>query len=140
MKKHLILLSFAMASVSLMADEAPFHITDGLFDASQKETMGLELAPGAETVTVFSAAENTDHYANGIVMTAFKGALYCMWQSSQKDEDAEDTWVAYARSEDGGQTWSAPMVLCPTIRQGRSTKTFDINFSGKRSTPGDVLE
>lgn len=26
------------------------------------------------------------------------------------------------------------------IRQGRSTKTFDINFSGKRSTPGDVLE
>jgi|GEM_PF-5431804 len=26
MKKHLILLSFAMASVSLMADEAPFHI------------------------------------------------------------------------------------------------------------------
>lgn len=84
MKKHLILLSLAIASVSLMADEAPFHITDGLFDASQKETMGLELAPGAETFTVFSAAENTDHYANGIVMTAFKGALYCMWQSSQK--------------------------------------------------------
>lgn len=118
MKKYLILLSFAMASVSLMADEAPFHITDGLFDASQKETMGLDLAPGAETFTVFSAAENTDHYANGIVMTAFKGALYCMWQSSQKDEDAEDTWVAYARSEDGGQTWSAPMVLCPTVDNG----------------------
>ncbi len=35
--------------------------------------------------------------------------LYCMWQTSAKDEDAEDTWVAYARSTDGGTTWSEPM-------------------------------
>lgn len=118
MKKNLITLMLALASVSVMADDAPFQIADGLFDASQKETMGLDRAPGAETVTVFSATDNTDHYANGVVMAAFKGALYCMWQSSQKDEDAQDTWVAYARSEDGGQTWSAPMVLCPTVSNG----------------------
>ncbi|MDE6484398.1 MAG: exo-alpha-sialidase [Duncaniella sp.] len=105
-------------SSAVLADQPPFKIIDGLFDPTQKETMGLEYAPGAETVTVFSAADDTDHYANGVVMAAFKGDLYCMWQSSMKDEDAADTWVAYSRSTDNGNTWSAPMVLCPTIDDG----------------------
>ena len=108
----------ALLPCSAQADDAPFSVVAGLFDASLKETMGLSRIPGAETVTVFAAAEGTDHYANGVVMAAYQGALYCMWQSSKKDEDADDTWVAYARSEDGGQTWSAPMVLCPTISNG----------------------
>jgi len=64
-----------------------------------------------ETVTVFSPTDATDHYANGVVMTAFKGDLYCMWQSSPTDEDSDDTWVAYSRSQDGGQTWTTPIAL-----------------------------
>jgi hypothetical protein len=108
----------AFLSLPMMADDAPFTVVEGLFDAALKETMGLDRAPGAETVTVFAAADGTDHYSNGVVMAAFKGNLYCMWQSSKKDEDAQDTWVAYARSTDGGQTWSAPMVLCPTVSNG----------------------
>ena len=38
-----------------------------------------------KTYRIFTAAEGTDHYANGVVMTAFEGDLYCMWQSSPKD-------------------------------------------------------
>lgn len=71
----------------------------------------LQTAMAVKTVTIFKAAEGTDHYANGVVMTAFKGTLYCMWQSSPKDEDSDDTWVAYSTSTDGGDTWSRPMPL-----------------------------
>jgi hypothetical protein len=34
-----------------------------------------------------------------------------MWQSSPKDEDSDDTWVAYSVSSDEGMTWSAPKPL-----------------------------
>ena len=68
-------------------------------------------AAEVKTYTIFRAAEGTDHYANGVVMTEFKGTLYCMWQSSPKDEDTDDTWVAYSRSSDGGRTWSKPVAL-----------------------------
>ena len=118
-KRFLCSLIVTMGFLSTVyADDPPFYVADGLFDATQPETMGLSYAPGAETVTVWSAQDDTNHYANGVVMTAFKGNLYCMWQSSAKDEDAQDTYVAYARSTDGGQTWSSPMVLCPTIDNG----------------------
>lgn len=100
------------------ADNAAFSVVETLFDATVKETMGLSYAPGAETVTIWAAKEDGPHYANGVVMVAFKGDLYCMWQTSAKDEDAEDTWVAYARSTDSGKTWSEPMVLCPTVNNG----------------------
>ncbi|MCR5360741.1 MAG: exo-alpha-sialidase [Bacteroidales bacterium] len=105
-------------NVSALAQDAPFKITDGLFDAAQKETMGLNYAPEAETFTIWKAAESGNHYANGVVLTSFKGNLYCMWQTSATDEDAADTYVAYSRSTDGGQTWSAPMTLCATIDNG----------------------
>jgi hypothetical protein len=34
-----------------------------------------------------------------------------MWQSSPKDEDSDDTWVAYSVSNDEGLTWTAPKAL-----------------------------
>lgn len=64
-----------------------------------------------ETYTVFTPTDSTDHYSNGVVMTAFKDVLYCMWQSSPTDEDSDDTWVAYSRSTDDGKTWSKPLPL-----------------------------
>lgn len=64
-----------------------------------------------DKVTIHKAGEQTDHYANGVVMTAFKGKLHCMWQSSPKDEDSDDTWVAYSISADEGKSWSAPKPL-----------------------------
>ena len=68
-------------------------------------------ATEVKTYTIFRAAEGTDHYANGVVMTTFKGKLYCMWQSSPKDEDTDDTWVAYSWSSDEGKTWTRPQKL-----------------------------
>ena len=40
------------------------------------------------TFSVFTATDDTDHYANGVVLTAYHQQLYCMWQSSPKDEDS----------------------------------------------------
>jgi LPXTG-motif cell wall-anchored protein len=97
----------------------PFSVVDGLFDQTKVETnLGLDKIDGAETVTVFTATDDTDHYCNGVVMAEFKGKLYCQWQSSQTDEDAEDTWVAYSVSDNEGKTWSAPKVLAASIENG----------------------
>lgn len=106
-----------IGSLSLKA-AAPFSVVDGLFDASNTNTLGLSVAEGTETFTVFAPSDATDHFSHGAVMIAFKGHLYCMWQSSKQDEDSQDTWVAYSRSEDEGQSWSQPMVLAPSIDNG----------------------
>jgi hypothetical protein len=103
---------------TLKAQDHPFVVADALFDSGNTITLGLEPAEGTETVTVFAPTETTDHFSNGVVLAAFGGNLYCMWQSSQKDEDAADTWVAYSRSTDDGKTWSSPMVLAETIANG----------------------
>ena len=118
MRKTFTLFYFLITVMTALADDVPFSVVDGLFNATDKETMGLDYASGAETFTVWAAKNDGPHYANGVVMTAFKGKLYCMWQTSAKDEDAEDTYVAYAISTDGGVTWSDPMVLCPTVDNG----------------------
>ncbi len=118
MKKLLATLLLAGSAVIASADNQPFTYNTNLFDANNSNTLGLSMAPGAETVTVFSPTDDTDKFANGIVMIAFKGALYCMWQSSAKDEDAADTWVAYSRSTDEGKTWSKPMVIAEDIPNG----------------------
>ncbi len=87
------------------------YIPDGVIDTTKHETVGLNPAANVKTVTVFKANEQSDHYANGVVLAAFKGKLYCMWQSSPKDEDSDDTRVLYSISSDEGNSWSKPMVL-----------------------------
>ena len=61
MKTRWIFFAWLLTAMPLasMADEVPFKIVSNLFDANYKETMGLDYAPGAETVTVFAAAANT---------------------------------------------------------------------------------
>ena len=110
MRQQLLFISlFCVATVS-RAENLPY-LTDGVIDTTNYKTAGLTPAAGIKTVTIFKADEHTDHYANGVVMTAFKGKLYCMWQSSPKDEDSDDTWVAYSMSADDGETWSRPQSL-----------------------------
>lgn len=111
-------LMLMLCVVNLHAQNSPFTVSAALFDPTNTATLGLEPASGTEIVTVFAPCDSTDHFSNGVVLAAFKGNLYCMWQSSHTDEDAADTWVAYSRSTDEGKTWSRPMVLAETIQNG----------------------
>ncbi|MBC3845021.1 exo-alpha-sialidase [Winogradskyella echinorum] len=98
----------------------PFHVKKDLFDTLQPKDLGLQVPKGIETHTIFKPTDSTDHFSNGAVMTAFKGELYCQWQSSSKDEDSDDTWVAYSKSTDGIH-WSKPMVLSASLEEGYCT-------------------
>ena len=100
-----------LSAYSSEAENVTPRLKEGVIDTTQHETLGLKPTDTIRTITIFKAGEGTDHYANGVVMTAFKDAIYCMWQSSPKDEDSDDTWVAYCRSTDGGETWSRPEPL-----------------------------
>mgnify|MGYP007122090466 CR=1 FL=1 len=84
---------------NMVADNLPY-LAEGVIDTTRRETLGLQKSEAVRTVNIFTATDDSDHYANGVVMTAFKGKLYCMWQSSPKDEDSDDTWVAYSISGD----------------------------------------
>ena len=93
------------------AQETLPYIADGLLDSTHIETLGLRGCPAVTTVTIFSPTDETMHYANGVVMTAFKNTLFCMWQCSQTDEDAPETSVVMSKSTDEGHTWSHPVVI-----------------------------
>lgn len=126
--KNQFIFSFGIAMCALsVAEAAPFSVKNGLFDQNATD-LGLSRALGSQTVTVFTPTANSDHYGNGVVMTGFKGKLYCQWQSSAVDEDAADTWVAYSigtisKKADGSQIeeWSAPRELAPTMQNGIRT-------------------
>ena len=126
------LLTFlCILSAGAQIKNIPFEIKPGLFDRSEPETLGLSFAPGTESFTIFRPDINSDKYCNGVVLIPFKGYLYAQWQSSAKDEDAPDTWVAYSRSPDG-RTWSKPKVLVPKRKNG-------INTGGGWWTDGKTL-
>ncbi len=101
-----------LAAVGLIAvapADPPYRAAPGLFQAGAPD-LGLKPAPGTQTFTVFAPGEATDRFSNGVVLMPFKGRLYAQWQSSARDEDAPDTWVAYSVSDDG-ETWRAPVAL-----------------------------
>ena len=98
-----------------------FTVASNLFDQSNTDTLGLSNPSGAETVTVWKAAESGDHFCNGVCLAEFKDKLYCQWQSSETNEDSDDTHVMYAVSSDGGKTWSSPQVLAQNIGSGYCT-------------------
>lgn len=125
------LLILCSLTYTAKAQTSPFGVKSDLFDQSKIENLGLAKAVGTENITVFSSKDSTDHYCNGVVLTAFKGKLYCQWQSSAQDEDASDTWVAYSVS-DNGKTWSLPKVLS-------SKRTDGYSSSGGWLVAGDSL-
>ena len=94
----------------------PYTIAPGLFRQGAPG-LGLAPAPGARTFTVFAPTERTDRFSNGVVLIPFKGRLYAQWQSSARDEDSADTWVAYSVSDDG-EAWTPPAVLAPAGEGG----------------------
>ena len=101
--KRLLILSMLLA-VSCQQG-APLQVAPGLFAPER-----LEDVLRAESFVVFRAEEGGPLYANGAVLTAFKGRFYCMWQASERDEDSPDTHLVYAISADG-MHWSSPQTL-----------------------------
>jgi hypothetical protein len=110
---------------------APYTVAPGLFQPDRPD-LGLKPAPGTQTFTVFAPTAETDRFSNGVVLIPFKGRLYAQWQSSARDEDSADTWVAYSVSDDG-QAWSAPTSLAPAGEGGV------MRSSGGWWTDGEVL-
>jgi hypothetical protein len=113
----------------------PYSVAPSLFN-SAKPDLGLKPAPGTQTVTLFKPGTNKNekagHFNNGVVLIPFKGKLYAQWQTSPKDEDSADTWVAYSTSNDG-LTWAPPEVLMPAGINGR------MHSSGGWWTDGKTL-
>ena len=98
-------------------DSLPFYIDPSLFDAVQNKTLGLNYAEKSETFTVFSPKVNDNKYNHGVVLFPFKDYLYAQWQTSAKDEDAEDTYVVFSKSKDG-KNWTQPEILAPKWNNG----------------------
>lgn len=122
---------FLLAFGTMALHAQPFQVASGLFNQSLTEDLGLSVATGTTTHTVYKATASGDHYGNGVVLMGFKGELYCQWQSSAIHEDSTDTWVAYSKSSDG-ITWSAPAVLS-------AKRTDGITTSGGWWVHGDTL-
>lgn len=98
--------------------ESPLYaVAPGLLDQGQPD-LGLRAAANTQTVSIFTPGADTNHFSNGVVLLPFKGRLYAQWQSSPKDEDSQDTWVAYSASDDGLH-WSKPTVLAPAGKAPR---------------------
>ncbi|MDH7911669.1 exo-alpha-sialidase [Winogradskyella sp. SYSU M77433] len=123
-KYHLSLLFLGLMFFQSCSEEnkrkLPFDVKKDLFDTLQPNDLGLKVPKGIEAYTIFKPTDSTDHFSNGAVMTAFKGVLYCQWQSSAEGEDSDDTWLAYSSSKDG-KTWSKPMALAASIEDGYCT-------------------
>ena len=81
-------------------------VPEGLFDLTDTVTLGLARLSGCERIVV----HESPGYVNNVLLTAFDGKYYCMWQSSAKDEDTPDTRVVYTTSADG-EHWEGPMDL-----------------------------
>jgi hypothetical protein len=110
---------------------APYAVAPNLFDPA-KPDLGLRPASGTQTIAIFKPGTDDDKFNNGVVLIAFKGKLYAQWQSSRKDEDSPDTWVAYSVSDDGVH-WRKPAVLARAGAGGR------MHSSGGWWTNGDTL-
>lgn len=108
--KRFISLWLALLALTAGAQTPPYRVKPGLWEPSEAN-LGLKQAAGTQTVTVFRPQAASDGaFNNGVVLMPFKGRLYAQWQSSARDEDAPDTRVLYAVSDDGLR-WSAPQVL-----------------------------
>jgi len=81
-------------------------VPEGLFDLGDTVTLGLARPPECERIVV----HESPGYVNNVLVTAFEGRYYCMWQSSERDEDTPDTRVVFATSADGVH-WEGPMDL-----------------------------
>ena len=98
-----------VAGLRALVGAPPYTIAPHLFDPS-KSDLGLQVAPGTLSTSIFTPRVDTDKFSNGVVLLPFKGRLYAQWQTSPRDEDSSDTRVAFSVSDDG-LDWAEPAIL-----------------------------
>lgn len=129
------LIAFAAAGMLLPtavhAQSIPFEMAGEVLDLTDSNTLGLEVAEGTQTITIFAPEEGARQFNHGVVLMPFKGQLYAQWQSSDRDEDAPETVVLYSVSKDGAE-WSEPKALTEPWAEGYKS-------SGGWWTDGETL-
>lgn len=98
-------------AATTVGEQPPFQVAPEMFDPVQPATLGLSPPAVIDHVSVFRASLHGNHYNHAAVPFAFGDRLYVQWQTSAVDEDAPDTHVVYAVSDDAGLSWSAPARL-----------------------------
>ena len=74
---HIILVTLAMLLQACAPRGNRFPgVPEGLFDLTDTVTLGLARLPGCERIVV----HESPGYVNNVLMTAFDGKYYCMWQ------------------------------------------------------------
>jgi hypothetical protein len=106
------LLMFINGAVFSQESLVPYRVSSALFDTTKPNDLGLTVPAGAETITIVRPSNTSPHYCLGVVLIPFNGYLYAQWQTSARDEDSPDTWVAFSRSKDG-RNWTMPVALVP---------------------------
>jgi len=92
------------------ASEPPLRAADGLFDLSNRKTLGLEVLDGRH-VELFRAGEHDRYrFSHHPGLAVFRGKLYCSWSSGFAHEDRPGQRVVYTYSADGIR-WSPLRVL-----------------------------
>ncbi|MCC6680998.1 MAG: exo-alpha-sialidase [Phycisphaeraceae bacterium] len=113
-----VLNATVQAQTTQATEDVPLLVMkDGLFDMSDADTRGLSEVPGAETITIYRAQDDTRKFSNHPQITWFKGHYYATWQATPKDEDSDDSVAVFSRSSDGS-TWSQPVELAPALTGG----------------------
>ncbi|MCC6682158.1 MAG: hypothetical protein IT445_14750, partial [Phycisphaeraceae bacterium] len=113
----MVVFTVAFTSASLRAESAEstsnepvLVMKEDLFNMDDADTRGLQEVPGAQTITIYRAEDDSAKFSNHPQITWFKGYYYATWQATPKDEDSDDSVAVFSRSADGSN-WSAPQVL-----------------------------
>lgn len=133
MQSGLIALAAAgmLLPAAVYAQSIPFEMAGEVLNLTDPDTLGLQVAEGTQTVTIFAPDEGARQFNHGVVLIPFKDRLYAQWQSSDRDEDAPETVVLYSVSEDGAE-WSEPKALTEPWDEGYKS-------SGGWWTDGETL-
>ena len=116
---HLLLLVAVLCHGCTPKSDRTPSVPRDLFNWEDSTSLGLPFPKDILSVSIWKASLEGDHYANGAALAIFRGVLYCMWQSSLRDEDSPDTHVMYSLSRDLGRTWEEARVLSPDPGEGR---------------------